>query len=617
MIVPMTKYDLVVFHRDIDTFLERLQELGLVDVTTTGWEPDEEEHRLLSSIERHRTAIARLLEMAAKEDFVPGKPYKTGKQAWDAYTEATTAIDSLDTRIAAAHKEADETRIWGEFDPTALSELQTSGIVLRYYSAYTRDFDDRLDGWREQYDIVPLAEQDGTTWFVVITAPGQEVAIDAQEVKAPTATAADRELEAERLESEKAKWMETLARAAASVNLIEEHAASEKERLHLSQASNSATDEAEGTLVVMEGWATRETADRVDAMLAKSPGIYYIKSKPTPHDDVPVKLKNRRLSSPFELIGSFYSLPKYGTMDLTAFFGPFYMVFFGFCLGDAGYGLLLLIGGLLLSRMARKKESNMLKQAATLTLLCGSAAVVVGFLAGGFFGIKLPEVALLGGISHIFLNENWLFVGALGLGVVQILFALILRIVNTTQQFGFKYSLGTLGWFIVLCALLYAVLPEVKGIFPVVTVDYPVSMTIFAIAAGIGGALMLFFHNPDRNPLANFGGGLWNTYNDVTGFLGDFLSYIRLFALCLSGGTLAYVFNDLAFGMTADMPVGLAQLVAVIILLFGHGINLFMSALGAFVHPMRLTFVEFYKNAGFESSQREFTPLRKVNNINK
>ena len=611
MIVQMTKYDLVVFHRDKEAFLERLQELGLVDVTTTGWEPDEEEHRLLASIDRHRAAVARLRAMVTKEGFVPGKPYATGQQAWDAYTEAVAAVDTLDTQIAAARKEA-EARVWGEFDPMALSELQASGVALRYYSAYTRDFDDRLDGWKEQYNIVPLAEQDGLTWFVVITAPGKDVAIDAQEVKAPTSTATECEREAERLEGEKAGWMAVLARAAVSVDLIEEHGDREKERLHLSQVANSATDEAEGALVVMEGWATRETADKVDAMLAESPGIYYIKSKPTPHDNVPVKLKNKKLSSPFELIGSFYSLPKYGTMDLTAFFGPFYMVFFGFCLGDAGYGLLLLIGGLVLRHMARKKEGDMLKQAGNLTLLCGCAAVVVGFLVGGFFGIKLPEVALLGSISHIFLNEEWLFVGALGLGVVQILFALILRIAGTTRQFGFKYTLGTLGWFIMLCAILYFVLPEVKGIFPVVTIDYPVDMTIFAIAAGIGGALMLFFHNPDKNPLINFGGGLWNTYNDVTGFLGDFLSYIRLFALCLSGGTLAYVFNDLAFGMTADMPVGLAQLVAIVILLFGHGINLFMSALGAFVHPMRLTFVEFYKNAGFEASQREFTPLRKA-----
>lgn len=128
---------------------------------------------------------------------------------------------------------------------------------------------------------------------------------------------------------------------------------------------------------------------------------------------------------------------------------------------------------------------------------------------------------------------------------------------------------------------------------------------------GVGAVCMLLLNNPERNVLVNFGAGLYDTYNNVTGLLGDILSYIRLFALCLSGGTLALVFNDLAFGLTADLPIVARQLAALVILLFGHSINLFMSVLGALVHPMRLTFVEFYRNAGFESTMRAFEPLKK------
>lgn len=612
MIVPMIKYDLVVFHREKEAFLGRLQELGLVDITTTGWEPDEEEHALLTSIDRHRAAVARLREMAGAEGFVAGKPYATGEEAWQAYTDAASKMDALDAQIAAAAKEAGELKVWGIFDPAVLRELQASGVILRYYSTYTKDFEAETDDWHWQYNIVQLNEQDGMTYFTAITAPGQEVSIHAQELKAPTVTFADREREVVRLEKEKRQLMAVLARAAASAGLIEEHGTFEKERLHLSRVVNSARDEAEGTLVIMEGWATRETAEKVDAVFGESPGIYYIKSKPTPKDDVPVKLKNSKLSSPFELIGSFYSLPRYGTIDLTAFFGPFYMIFFGFCLGDAGYGLMFLAGSLLLKRMAGKKGNKLFAQAGNLTLLCGSAAVVMGFLTGSFFGIELQKLAVFQGINKIFLNTDRLFVAALGLGVVQILFALVLKMAGTIRQFGFKYCLGTLGWFLALCGLLYAVLPQLHSVFEVVQIHYEVAMPLFYALTVVGGVLMLFFHNPEKSPLMNFGAGLWNTYNDVTGFLGDFLSYIRLFALCLSGGTLALVFNDLAFGMTAGMPVVLGQLAAVVILLFGHSINLFMSALGAFVHPMRLTFVEFYKNAGFEATQREFTPLQKT-----
>ena len=99
----------------------------------------------------------------------------------------------------------------------------------------------------------------------------------------------------------------------------------------------------------------------------------------------------------------------------------------------------------------------------------------------------------------------------------------------------------------------------------------------------------------------------------VTGLLGDVLSYVRLFALGLSGGILAGVFNSLAVGMSPDNVIA-GPIVMVLIFVIGHAINIFMNVLGAMVHPMRLTFVEFYKNAGFEMSMRSFDPLRKIEN---
>jgi V/A-type H+-transporting ATPase subunit I len=132
---------------------------------------------------------------------------------------------------------------------------------------------------------------------------------------------------------------------------------------------------------------------------------------------------------------------------------------------------------------------------------------------------------------------------------------------------------------------------------------------------------MLLLNNVKRNPLINIGAGLWDAYNNITGLLSDVLSYIRLFAIGLSGGVLAQVFNSLAKGLSgfgdiaADAPwtayIG-PVIGAAVILIIGHAINLFMSAISSFVHPMRLTFVEFYKNAGFEMSQRSFDPIRKI-----
>ncbi len=582
MIVPMTKYDIVAYHRDGDVFLERLQELGLVDVTTEGWEPDDAQASLLAEVEKRREAVVKLRDVTVlKKD-------KPSDDPWRDYLEATEHLEVLDARIAAADREAGQLRAWGDFDPEALRELVDAGVELHFFSV------------RGEYGV----------------AVGDTMPADARELPMPTATASQKESEIKNLEYEREQWEAVLRRAAAGVGLIERQADDLSGKLDLSRVSAAAARPAEGSLMVLRGWATRETAPRVDEFLDGA-GVYYIKSSPTPDDEVPVALRNRKWSSPFEIIGSFYSLPRYGTLDLTAFFGPFYMVFFGFCLGDAGYGLVFVLGGLLLRRMANKKsraaeqrediphEPSPLIQVSNLTLLCGGAAMVFGFLAGGFFGLPLAELPSFTRMRDLFLTTDMLFALALGLGIVQIIFALVLRIINTSQQFGFKYSLGTVGWLMVLCALVYVALPapEVQKMIPALTFDYPVSMPVFYALACVGGVLMLFFHNPSKNPLANFGGGLWNTYNDVTGLLGDLLSYIRLFALCLSGGTLALVFNKLAGGLPVPFMI--------IVLIFGHALNLFMSALGSFVHPMRLTFVEFYKNAGFEAAQREFKPLKR------
>jgi V/A-type H+-transporting ATPase subunit I len=131
------------------------------------------------------------------------------------------------------------------------------------------------------------------------------------------------------------------------------------------------------------------------------------------------------------------------------------------------------------------------------------------------------------------------------------------------------------------------------------------------VLLGISGLLILPLNNLGRNVFMNVGVGLWNTYNMVTGILGDLLSYIRLFALGISSAIMGFVFNSLAVEMSGSIPV-LNVIIMVIILVIGHSINIFMSGLGAFVHPLRLTFVEFYKNAGFSGGGKKYEPFRKL-----
>ena len=141
-------------------------------------------------------------------------------------------------------------------------------------------------------------------------------------------------------------------------------------------------------------------------------------------------------------------------------------------------------------------------------------------------------------------------------------------------------------------------------------IDMPVVKAILIVLGVVSGVSIFLLNDLHRNPLLNVGAGLWETYNTVTGLMGDVLSYLRLYALGLAGGMLGGTFNTLA-GMTLGIPVpGLNFLLFAVILLIGHALNLALSCLGAFVHPLRLTFVEYFKNSGYEGSGRTYHPLK-------
>jgi V/A-type H+-transporting ATPase subunit I len=190
---------------------------------------------------------------------------------------------------------------------------------------------------------------------------------------------------------------------------------------------------------------------------------------------------------------------------------------------------------------------------------------------------------------------------ALIIGVVQIIFGMILKVANLWKQAGFSAALSTIGWLVLIVGGGACYGLSMKGV--------DVTIPTYAVAI-IAGLLIFVLNDVRRNPVINVFSGLWDSYNMLTGLLGDTLSYIRLFALGISGAVLGLVFNDLAMNMSGDIPV-VKQIIMLVILLFGHSVNLFMAGLGSFVHPMRLTFVEFYKNAGFEGGGKKYQPFKK------
>jgi V/A-type H+-transporting ATPase subunit I len=216
--------------------------------------------------------------------------------------------------------------------------------------------------------------------------------------------------------------------------------------------------------------------------------------------------------------------------------------------------------------------------------------------------------AWLTSFKKIMFNSDQMFNVALVLGVVQILFGMFVRACATVRRYGWAYSLERWGWliFFIVGGSMYLAFFYKKDTPPSDTARY-----LFYAVLGISALFIFVLNTPKRNPLINIGAGLWNTFNMATGLLGDVLSYIRLFALGLCGGVMGSVFNQLAIQLSGDIPV-VSQIAMVLILLFGHSLNIFMSCLGAFVHPMRLTFVEFYKNSGFEGGGKQYKPFKYI-----
>ncbi|MEI3555103.1 MAG: hypothetical protein V8Q54_11270 [Alistipes senegalensis] len=226
-------------------------------------------------------------------------------------------------------------------------KLAAQGIVLRYFFTQRNTFDKMLGEWSESYTI----RRSPHRCRGVVRCRGKaRRGGDARRAGVEDPTMDVREAERRIAEAEKKLRALDTVRAWPLRRSCSRSAPPLAGRCTASQVTATAQEAADGTLVVMEGWAEKETSGKVDALLEEYPNVVYLKSDPTPEDETPVKLKNGWFARNFELVGDMYARPKYGTMDLTPFFAPFYVLFFGICLNDAGYGAILaLMGAFMLS----------------------------------------------------------------------------------------------------------------------------------------------------------------------------------------------------------------------------------------------------------------------------
>ena len=578
MIEKMTKYSWILLNSDKDSFLENLRGLGIVDIKRSLKPVDGQSEKMLVSIEALRKRIS---EIEKGSD------------------------DNLVSLLAKKHdleKEADAVRIWGDFDGSKLAEL---GLELHFYSCASKKYDPQ---WPEQYPLQVVAEEKDTTWFVVV---GDNSGFPLKEAGKPTRPYTEIDSDIASVEKEIGDYTAELASKKEDIPSMKEQMRTMESDFSLYLASLKGNSAAEGHLAVYEGFAP--TKD--DAALAEvfdGMDLVWTASPADVADNPPIKLKNNSFSKQFESLTEMYGMPCYNEFDPTIFLSIFFLLFFSMCMGDAGYGLVLIAVAFF---FRSKKSETGLASLWRLIAILGAGTFVVGIVMGGFFGMGLTQQNWVPeGLKKIMITGDIQVGGSsyakqmilsLAIGVLHICLALIMKAVWAVKKDGFKNSLGAIGWTLLIVGAVIVLSLGLPGVIS----ESAMKWLIIGIA-GVSAIGIYLLNKWGRNPLKNIGSGLWDTYNMASGLMGDVLSYIRLYALGLSGSMLGSTFNMMGGMVLGDNPTW-QWLPFVLIVIFGHVLNIAMSCLGAFVHPLRLNFVEFFKNSSYEGAGSAYNPIKK------
>ncbi|MDD6607277.1 MAG: V-type ATP synthase subunit I [Paraprevotella sp.] len=619
----MKKFTFLVTDKEYEGFISSLRQQGVVHVQQLQQGASSQELQQALDLESRYVAALRVLDSAAKTYQVAPHAPALG-QASDSL-EVLTRIENIQAEEQTLMHERDaiekDIRVlepWGNFDMKALQRLaQASGLTVGFFRCSSKFF---RQEWADHYFAIPVNEMSKSTYF--LTFSEEKPDIEAEQIFLPQESLQEKRAQLDSVLQKldlihgELLYIEKQLRSVLLDGQSQTRDSIQLERVHLSD-ERVAGD----SLRLLVGWVRADRTEELTTVL-DADHIFYEMEDPAFEDDVPVQITNGRFTSLFEPILRMYSLPNYHDLDPSFYFAPFFMLFFGLCLGDGGYGLLVLFGGLAVAKFCKGDVCNYGRLMAWL----GMMTVICGLLMGTFFGIDLSQQdwAFLAPVKPYFLNDNGvgpifgyspMMVLSVIIGLIQVLLGMILKGCKAVKNYGFAYGIGTFCWVaaIILAVILYGL--------PVCGVQLPQAVQyILMVLIGISALGIFFYNSPGsyRRPLlgllGNIGGGVWATYGMATGLLGDLLSYIRLFALGLTGGVLGGVFNSLAIDMTSSLPVMVRWIPMILILLAGHGITFALSMISAFVHPMRLTFVEFFKNADFEGGGKEYSPFRKEYN---
>ena len=359
-------------------------------------------------------------------------------------------------------------------------------------------------------------------------------------------------------------------------------------------AESVLTDE---TVLYFQGWVPAEQEKAVGAFLTEK-GCAWETLDPTEEEipDVPVQLKNNWLTKPLNMVTDMYSLPAYNNVDPNPLIAPFFVLFYGIMMADMGYGILMILAGLIVTKKYHPKGT--MGNLFGLMTLCGVSTFIIGAMTGGFFGDFIPQLAKIINpestleLPYLFtpLQDTMaILVGSLVLGFIQILTGMAISFVKKAKDGHVMDGVWDEGsWWVIFIGAALAILKVGNlGKWPVVLI--------------LGCMMLVIGSTRNAKGFGKVGALIGAIYNGVTGYFSDIMSYSRLMALMLAGSIIASVFNQL--GAVTNNVVGF-----VIISLIGNALNFALNLLGCYVHDLRLQCLEFF-NRFYQDGGKPFLPL--------
>lgn len=610
MITKMKKLTFLVYHKEYERFLEQIRELGVVHIVEKQWgEMDGSLQQVVRKQSLYKGMLPSMYMLADKQPDEQVYDDAAADALAQQFEELKERIQKLNQQASVLDKEISQMEVWGDFDWKDIRKLKDAGWNVQFYICSKREFN---EAWLEEHNAIVIEDDGMQVKFVTVT-PVPAV-LDVEPLRLPSQDLSQLKLQKEKngqaLQQTEAELKQFCKRNYRTLEAGSNRLYSDIDWM---KVKLSGEEMAEGAVVLLEGWVPVDQEAELRKYLDGS-GVYYEMRDATREDNVPVKFKNNAFTRMYEVLTKMYGMPSFTDFDPTPSVAPFFSLFFAFCMGDAGYGLILILLGFFLKKKLGKDMAGMMNLVITL----GIFTTVFGAVLGTFFGMSLIDSSLPQSLKEFIIAGKVELFGstydkqmilALGIGVVHISLAMTVKAVNSTVFYGFKESLSAWGWWLFIVGSVVVGTLTFLSVIPA-----EVSKWAFIAVGGIGAIGIYLLNNLHRNVLVNIGAGLWDTYNMASGLLGDTLSYIRLFALGLAGGMLGQTFNNLAL-MVVDGREGVAAVFGWIgfglIILVGHTLNIAMSCLSAFVHPLRLTFVEYFKNAGYEGKGLEYKPFKK------